>query len=129
MKPVYLCGPINGRSDADCNDWREEAIRLLSPTPTKNPMDRDYRGREMEPGIAKEIVENDKTDILECGAILVLFDKPSVGTSMEVLFAWSNRVPVHVVNISGKPLSPWLLYHSSRIHESLEEACSLLGSL
>jgi hypothetical protein len=126
MKPVYLCGPINGRSDADCIDWRERAKQLLPAT--LDPMARDYRGRELAPGIAQEIVENDKHDVLSSGAVLVMFDKPSVGTSMEVLFAWMHRIPVHVVNVSGKPLSPWMIYHAAAVHPSLEVACASLSS-
>jgi hypothetical protein len=122
MNTVYLCGPINGRSDADCIDWRETAKILLAPHATKDPMDRDYRGRELDSGIAAEIVENDKEDILFCTHVLVMFDKPSVGTSMEVLFAYEHGLPVHVVNISGRPLSPWMIYHARNLHASLEEA-------
>jgi hypothetical protein len=136
MKLVYLCGPINGRSDAECVDWREEAKKLLSPMPTLDPMARDYRGRELEPGIAREIVENDKTDIDRCAAMLVMFDRPSVGTSMEILYAWTPkwpraaaltgpcRVPVYVVNASNAPLSPWLVYHAQAIFPSLSAACA-----
>lgn len=140
MKPVYLCGPINGRSDADCKDWREEAKRLLAPLPTLDPMARDYRGRELEPGIAKEIVENDKADIDQCCALLVMFDKPSVGTAMEVLYArtevWARsnnfcpvRLPVVVVDVSGKPLSPWMLYHATSVHPTLAAACAVLKEM
>ena len=28
MKTLYLCGPINGRTDADAIDWREHAKAL-----------------------------------------------------------------------------------------------------
>jgi nucleoside 2-deoxyribosyltransferase len=126
MRPVYLCGPINGRSDADCKDWREEAKRLLAPMPTLDPMARDYRGRELEPDIEAEIVENDKLDIGRCAALLVMFDKPSVGTAMEVLFAYERGMPVHVVDVSGKPLSPWLLYHASAVHPNLDAASCCL---
>jgi hypothetical protein len=119
---IYLCGPINGRTDADCMDWRAKAKSLIAST--KDPMDRDYRGRELEPGIPMEIVENDKEDILFCTGVLVFFDKPSVGTSMEVLFAYEHGIQVHVVNASDKPLSPWLIYHATAIHQTLEAACA-----
>lgn len=136
MNPIYLCGPINGRSDAECNAWREQAKAFLAPLPTLDPMARDYRDRELEPGIAREIVENDKADIDQCAAMLVMFDKPSVGTSMEMLYAWTprwpradaihgpHRVPVYVVDVSGKPLSPWLLYHARQVFPDLGAACA-----
>lgn len=121
---VYLCGPINGRTDSDCKDWRDYAKSKLADT--LDPMARDYRGRELEPGIAREIVENDKLDIDACGALLVYYDKPSVGTSMEVLYAWQRGIPVIVVDASDKPLSPWLIYHSTNIHKSIDDALATL---
>ena len=121
---VYLCGPINGRSDEECKDWREIAKNMLINT--INPMDRDYRGREIDPGIASEIVENDKNDILKSSSILVYYDKPSVGTSMEILFAFERNIPVYLVNKSDKPLSPWLIYHSTKIFVLLEDACDYI---
>lgn len=117
---VYLCGPINGRSDDDCTGWREYVKARLPDT--LDPMTRDYRGRELEPGIAKEIVLGDKADISLCDAVIAYYDKPSVGTSMEVLFAWEHGIPVHVVDKSGKPLSPWLMFHCERVHQSLDAA-------
>lgn len=116
---IYLCGPINGRSDDDCRGWRECAKEQLADT--LDPMDRDYRGRELEPGIAAEIVENDKGDIDSCDAMLVFYDKPSVGTSMEILYAWGKK-RILLIDRSGKPLSPWLLYHCTEIYKSLDEA-------
>jgi nucleoside 2-deoxyribosyltransferase len=119
---VYLCGPINGRSDDDCKGWREYAKERIADT--LDPMDRDYRGRELEPGIAAQIVENDKADILRCDAMLVYFDKPSVGTSMEILFARQangEEMRIVLVDRSDKPLSPWLIYHCSSIVKTLDE--------
>jgi nucleoside 2-deoxyribosyltransferase len=126
MMTIYLSGPINGRTDVDYVDWWDEAKHLLAPLTTLVPMDRDYRLRELEPGLAREIVENDKADILQCAAMLVMFDKPGVGSSMEVLFAYERGILVHVVDVSGKPLSPWLLYHATAVHASLEAACEAI---
>ena len=123
MPKVYLCGPINGRSDDDCNGWREQAKQRLADT--LDPMDRDYRGRELEPGIAAEIVENDKNDITLCDVLLVYFDKPSVGTSMEIYFAWQLGKRIVLVDKSDKPLSPWLVYHCPTIAKSLENGIKL----
>jgi hypothetical protein len=124
---IYLCGPINGRSDADCIDWRQTAKTLLSSVGTRDPMDRDYRGRELEEGIANQIVENDIADIKQCSGLLVMYDKPSVGTAMEVRMAKAEmRIPVYVVDISGKPLSPWLIFHADKIFVSLDEACAFI---
>lgn len=126
---TYLCGPINGCTDDEATSWREQATKLLGGKHfVYDPMVRDYRGRELEPGIAKEIVENDKKDILDCQTVLVMYEKPSVGTSMEVLFAWENGVPVIVVDRSDRPLSPWLIYHSALTFKTLKEACDYINA-
>lgn len=111
-KTLYLCGPINGRTTEDATGWRE-LVKTNWPGQTLDPMRRDYRGRELEPGIAKEIVDGDIEDIQNSDAVLVFFDKPSVGTAMEVFYAKHNLGKiVVVVNASGLPLSPWMLHHS-----------------
>lgn len=107
---VYLAGPINGRSDAECNDWRAEAKRLLAKHDILDPMARDYRG--VEDINVSDIVEGDKADIDSCDAILAHCDTPSVGTSMEILYAWDRGKPVVVVVPQGARVSPWLRYHS-----------------
>jgi nucleoside 2-deoxyribosyltransferase len=123
---VYLCGPINGCTDDEATGWREQAKKYLAGE-TYDPMVRDYRGRELEPGIAKEIVENDKLDIQECDAILVMYEKPSVGTSMEALFAHQLGKLIVLVDRSGKPLSPWLIYHSTKAFPTLAEATAFIN--
>ena len=88
MKTIYLCGPINGCSDDEATGWRErvkgsfgkhEEVRFL------DPMRRDYRGRENEPGIAQEIVDGDLQDIQESDVLLVAVPKPSIGTTVLTL--------------------------------------------
>jgi nucleoside 2-deoxyribosyltransferase len=90
---------------------------------------RDYRGKELEPGIAAEIVENDKSDIDQCDIILVFYERPSIGTAMEVLYAFDRSKFIVVVNKSDRPISPWLLYHSHEVVSSLEDAITLILSL
>jgi nucleoside 2-deoxyribosyltransferase len=125
---LYLCGPINGRSDDDANGWRQK-VKAAWHGECIDPMRRDYRGREMEPGIAAEIVAGDLADIDAADALIVYFDRPSVGTAMEVFYAASKGKPVALVNTTVAPLSPWLLHHCSYIGRSLADAlCHLAGS-
>ena len=126
MNQVYLCGPISGRSDDDCTGWREQ-IKAALPGRCLDPMRRDYRGRELEPGIAGEIVAGDIEDIDQCYTVLVYFDRPSVGTAMEVFYAHRIGKRVVVIDKSGKPLSPWLVHHSHVIVASLREALEALA--
>ena len=122
---VYLCGPINGRSDDDAKSWREYVKSKLPDT--LDPMRRDYRGRELEPGIADIIVAGDVEDIQVCDVLLVYYDKPSVGTSMEIRMAAKEMGKrVVLVDKSNAPLSPWLLHHCHEIYKTLDEAISAL---
>jgi nucleoside 2-deoxyribosyltransferase len=112
-KKIYLCGPINGRSDDDCKNWREW-FKKQATFQYIDPMRRDYRGKETE--LICEIVLLDKLDIQQSDALIVYYDKPSVGTSMEVFYADSLKKPIVLINASGdENLSPWLIYHATII--------------
>lgn len=127
MKTIYLCGPINGRTDADATGWRE-TVKALWKGGTIDPMRRDYRGREMEPGIAAEIVAGDIEDIQACDALLVFTDKPSDGTAMEVFYAAHVLgKPVVTVDARDKPLSPWIVHHSNYVTRSVADALAYLA--
>lgn len=119
---TYLCGPINGCTDDQCKNWRESAKATLHDT--IDPMRRDYRGREDQ--CVAEIVEGDKLDIMQCDALLVNYDKPSVGTSMEIYLAWEWHKRIIVVAAADARISPWLRYHSTQIVHSFSEAFELL---
>lgn len=114
---VYLCGPINGCTDTEAKNWRE-AVKEHFPA-SVDPMKRDYRGKELTN--YREIVDLDKRDIRNCDIILVNYDKPSVGTSMEVFYAWTLGIPVVVWAAKDAKLSPWLIYHSTTIVHSLDQ--------
>lgn len=119
---LYLCGPINGCTDDEACTWRqwfrEQGCWCI------DPMARDYRGKEAES--YREIVDLDKLDIRECDVVVVMYTQPSVGTSMEVFYAWTIGKPVIVIDESSKPISPWLRYHSTTIVKSKEEALAKL---
>lgn len=121
---VYLAGPIFGCTDAEMS-WRASATELLKERDMEavNPLKRDYRGKEREH--LRDIVEDDKREILNSDALIVMADKPSVGTSMEVLFAYDHAKYIVVVGKIGA-LSPWLIYHADRVVDSLEAAVALL---
>lgn len=125
---VYLCGGINGLSDSDCVDWREFAKSNLTRE-TLDPMRRDYRGREMEPGIAREIVAGDIADIKECDFVLVWHPKPSSGTDMEMRFAFSEaRKKVITVIPDGAPKIPWVVAHSTATFNTMAQAVEFINA-
>lgn len=122
---IYLCGPINGCTDEECNDWRGFITAFL-PTGWEaiDPMRRDYRGREAES--YSEIVELDKRDVRECDAVVVSYSKPSVGTAMEVFYAWTLGTPVIVVCAEDTVLSPWMRYHATTIRHNYDDCVTWL---
>ena len=126
-KIVYLSGAMLGCTDAECKDWREYAKRRLK-CETRDPVVlRDFRGREQE-GIV-EVVERDKADIDDCAIVLVNFIKPSVGTSMEILYAWERGKTVVLVAPQNSIISPWLLYHSHKVFFTLEDAIASINEM
>lgn len=121
-KSLYLCGPINGCTDEECKDWRAYVTEAW-PGRCIDPMVRDYRGREAE--AYREIVELDKIDVAEADIILVNYDKPSVGTSMEIIFAWQLGKRVIVVCREDAIISPWLRYHAHHLCHSFDDAMTV----
>lgn len=120
---VYLCGPINGCTDAECKNWREEVKRRWPKC--IDPMIRDYRGREKE--CYREIVESDKDDVQTANVILVNYVKPSVGTAMEIFFAWTLNKKIIVWCAPDMVISPWLRYHCDHIVHSIDDALAIIG--
>lgn len=125
MKTVYLCGPILGCTDEECQDWRNLAGEVLK-CETLDPMRRDYRGREDE--CMREIVELDKVDVELSDIVLVNYVKPSVGTSMEIMYAWERGKMILAVVHPDAVVSPWLKYHSHFMFNTFEEAFSFINS-
>ena len=119
---VYLCGPINGCTDTEATEWREEVKKFYPKS--IDPMVRDYRGKEA--GSYREIVDLDKRDVRGCDCLLVNYVKPSVGTSMEVFYAWTIGKPIIILCASDAIISPWLRYHSTCFAHSLDEAVNAI---
>jgi nucleoside 2-deoxyribosyltransferase len=115
---VYLAGPIQGCTDSEAKDWRD-AARMMLRGNVIDPMTRDYRGVEEE--FVADIVNGDKADIRKCRSVLAYCPRPSVGTSMEIFYAWTLRIPVVAVVPAG-PVSPWLRYHSIGVFRDLAAA-------
>lgn len=117
---VYLAGPIAGCTDAECKGWRQKAANLLFPVKCLDPMRRDYR---FEAEHVNEIVVLDKLDIQNSDVVMVYHDRPSVGTAMEIFYAWTLGKPIIVVNPNhGMEVSPWIKYHATRIVPRVQDA-------
>ena len=122
---IYLSGPIAGCTDSECKFWRNAFKRSDLPCEFHDPMDRDMRGKTLEESLC--VVEADKEQMRDSDIILVNFQKASVGTSMEIIYAYEVlKKPIILMNTSRIPrdnLSPWLVYHSSYYLEGPEQEC------
>ncbi len=123
-KIVYLSGAMLDCTDEECRDWREYA-KLHLKCVALDPMIRDYRKRPMD-GM-RDMVENDKRDIDACDTVLVNFVKPSVGTSMEVLYGWERGKNIILVAPAETVVSPWLVYHSHHVFPKIEDAVRFIN--
>jgi hypothetical protein len=125
-KIIYLSGAMLGCTDEECRDWREYAKQNLNGV-SLDPMIRDYRERPMDGMV--DMVENDKADIDLCDVVLVNFVKPSVGTSMEVLYGWERGKKVVLVAPRDTVISPWLVYHSHQLFHTVEDAVKYINKM
>lgn len=124
---IYLSGPIMDEHNGAARAWREEAKRLLSPQfRLLDPMRRKFVDRQVDS--ANEIVEFDLQDVRDADIILVNYNKPSIGTSMEVFFAAYNegKFVVSFSPFTFEESSPWMVRFSTKILHSLEEAASYI---
>lgn len=113
--------------DGAARDWRESAKLILAGDfLLLDPMRRSFRDKEIDS--ANEIVEFDLQDVRDADIILVNYNKPSIGTSMEVFHA-SHDLGKFVVAFSPftfKDSSPWMIKYCTKIVPNLEDACSYL---
>lgn len=123
---VYLAGPINGCTDDEATNWREEAKKQLREC--LDPMRRDYRGSEADS--VSEIVSGDIADIEHSDAILANCWQPSFGTAMELWHASQVlKKPVITMAKPGAPVSPWLQFVSTLVVTSLSDAIAALREM
>ena len=123
IKKVYLSGPIMDEREGIAREWREVAKRLLGKEfQLLDPMRRKFVDRQVDS--ANEIVEFDLQDVRDADIILVNYNKPSIGTSMEVFYA-SHDLGKFVVAFSPfeyRDCSPWMARFCTKIVPSLEKA-------
>ena len=122
-RKIYLCGPIMDEHEGHARAWRTLARqRLQSSFTLLDPMRRNFKDREVDS--ANEIVEFDLQDVRDADIIIVNYNKPSIGTAMEVFYA--SHV-LHKFVIAFSPFSfqdcnPWMVKYCTKILPSLEAA-------
>ncbi len=103
--------------------WRRIAIKKLSKHfILLDPMRRNFKDREVDS--ANEIVEFDLQDIRNADILLVNYNKPSIGTAMEVFYASHNlgKFVVAFSPFSFKDCSPWMVKFCTKILPNLDAA-------
>lgn len=128
-KTIYLSGPIMDEHAGTAQEWREAAGQLLSKEfRLLDPMRRKFVDRQVDS--ANEIVEFDLQDVRTADILLVNYNKPSIGTSMEVFYA-AHDLGKFVVAFSPfeyKDCSPWMARYCTKILGSLEEAAHYINT-
>jgi nucleoside 2-deoxyribosyltransferase len=111
MKTVYLAGPITGCTYTSCTDWRKHVSDLLALAgiTALDPMrgktfltDETSVGNNYQHplGSPRGIMTRDHWDCTRCDVLLVNLlgaTRVSIGTVMEIAWAWDNGIPVVVV--------------------------------
>ncbi len=127
MKTIYLSGPIMDEHAGVAREWREAAKRLLGDEfRLLDPMRRKFVDREVDS--SNEIVEFDLQDVRDADLILVNYNKPSVGTSMEVFYAAHNlgKFIVAFSPFEFRDCSPWMVRFCTKILPDLEQAADYI---
>ena len=126
-KKIYLSGPIMDESAGTARQWREYAQELLGDKFfLLDPMRRKFVDRQVDS--ANEIVEFDLQDVRDADIILVNYNKPSIGTSMEIFYA-SHDLGKFVVAFSPfeyKECSPWMAKFCTKILPDLDSAAEYI---
>jgi nucleoside 2-deoxyribosyltransferase len=136
MKKVYLAGPITGCTWGESEDWRDEIVRLAfhSGRFTNVEFFSPLRGKEYlkdeaeikdsysqhQMSTAKSIMLRDHHDVKTSDAVIVNLmgaKRVSIGTVMEVAWAYERRTPV--IAIMEPPVSQETGFEASQgnIHE------------
>ncbi|MBE6390261.1 MAG: hypothetical protein E7043_08855 [Lentisphaerae bacterium] len=122
-RKIYLSGPIMDESAGMAREWRNAAKLLLGDKfLLLDPMRRKFVDREVDS--ANEIVEFDLRDVREADLILVNYNKPSIGTSMEVFYA-AHDLGKFIVAFSPfeyRECSPWMVKYCTKILPDMESA-------
>ena len=126
-KVIYLSGPIMDEHEGHAREWRDKATKELEKHfLLLDPMRRNFKDREVDS--ANEIVEFDLQDVRDADILPVNYNKPSIGTSMEVFHASFilGKFIIGFSPFSFKDCSPWMVRFCTKILPSLEEAIAYI---
>lgn len=149
MSRVYLAGPISGLEYSGAVGWRESAAKLLkrSGIQAYSPMRNKsflagtegaitpFIDHENPLGKSKGIMCRDFTDCTRADALLVNFlgvNRVSLGTAMELAWAYDRHIPVVVVaeannpNVAHPMAHEAINYRVNTLSEGIALICAIL---
>jgi nucleoside 2-deoxyribosyltransferase len=145
MGKVYLAGPITGCTYSECVDWRRgfsegisDSVEFLSPMRGKGylkdevAIQTSYQNAPMSTD--KAIVARDYFDCNRADVVVVNFlgaQKVSIGTCMEVAWAFSKHTPIIcVIEKEGNPHDHGMIRECIDFRvETLEQAKSIVEAI
>ena len=127
-KVIYLSGPTMDEHEGTAREWRESAKKMLGDKfYLLDPMRRKFVDRQVDS--ANEIVEFDLQDVRDADLLLVNYNRPSIGTSMEVFYAAHDqgKFVVAFSPLEFKDCSPWMAKYCTKILPDLESAVQYIN--
>jgi len=139
---IYLAGPVAAYQDGGAA-WRDRVQEEFGHEfDFRNPLDKynvpvddltivDGAGTSTDGVVSvTELVETDKQLLEESDAVLVGYsDVQSIGTPMEVMWAYERDIPVAVWlrdDTAYDDLSPWYRYHAGAVRYNVDPALHYL---
>jgi len=133
MIKVYIAGTINGLMPNEVItrfNWIESKL-MSKGFETRNPI-RGKKINTMDKGFIpyepREIVDRDLWDIENSDIVIAIAPHPSIGTSMEIIYArMVKKIPVIVVTENPSVYNHyWIKGLASKILPSVEDAISYI---
>jgi hypothetical protein len=123
---IYLSGPMYECSADESNNWRRQIKEAFPEHTFLDPVDEGYTEKD-HPTQYVSIVEGDLQAIDNCDLVIAHVHKPSIGTAMELFYAFSSSGASTLV-ISTIPHA-WLFYTADCIVDTVEAAIMALKHL
>jgi len=115
MLTVYLAGQKNETAYRDniFKNYKNYPIKFIDPM-----------SEEMTCDSIEEIVETDKKLILSSHVVIAYVNVYSAGTMMEIIFAWTNGIPVYLVCNNELKDDIWISYHVKETFTTIGQCIS-----
>lgn len=107
---IYLAGPMPTQ-----NNWRNKIKKKMSDMIFFDPDDFENQASD------STVVNYDKAVIKKSDFMIANITRLSAGTSMEILFAFDNNIPVMIICEDFDLLNPWHRHHASFICENIDQ--------